>query len=117
MQKDHYFCGAAATFGGEASHKMEAYPLTRNQTIHRGYQSQAYIDGDGTEDNEFLAKEHGVERVTALYKLKYWVVSAQNRSLLILLVFIKRSNMDNVWVLQIFVGLTSKEDDILTRMQ
>lgn len=75
------------------------------------------IDGDGTEDNEFLAKEHGVERVTALYKLKYWVVSAQNRSLLILLVFIKRSNMDNVWVLQIFVGLTSKEDDILTRMQ
>ena len=68
LQEDHYFRGAAATFDGEANHKMAAKPLTGNQTIWHGYQSEAYIDGGGTEkDDKFLAKEHGVKRVSALY--------------------------------------------------
>ena len=76
LQGDHYFRGAAAAFDGEASHETAAEPLTGNQTIRYGRQSEAYIDGGGTEkDDEFPAKEHGVKRVSALYQLPYWRVS------------------------------------------
>ena len=76
LPEDHYFRGAAAAFDGEASHDTVAEPLTGNQTIWHGYQSEAYIDGGGTEkDDEFPAKQHGVKRVSALYQLPYWRVS------------------------------------------
>ena len=95
LQEDHYFWGAAATFDGEASHETMAEPLTRNQTIRRGYQSQAYIDGGGTEkDDEFPAKEHGVKRVSALYQLPYWRVSKQSLLLIVLLISLK----DIIWI-------------------
>ena len=75
LQGDHYFRSAAAAFDGEASHETAAAPLTGNQTIRYGRQSEAYIDGGGTEkDDEFPAKEHGVKRVSALYQLPYWRV-------------------------------------------
>lgn len=51
-------------------------PLTGNETIRRGYASEAYLDSGGTEkDEEFPAKLHGVKRVSALYQLHYWRVS------------------------------------------
>ena len=76
LQEDHYFRGAAAAFDGEACHETVTEPLTGNQTIRRGYQSEAYLDGGGTEkDDDFPAKEHGVKRVSALYQLPYWRVS------------------------------------------
>jgi hypothetical protein len=58
---------------------MESEPLTRNQTIRRGYESEAYIDGGGMEkDEEFPAKVQGVKRVSAPYQLPYWRVSPIN---------------------------------------
>ena len=79
LQEGHYFRGAAAAFDGEASHETVAEPLTGNQTIRRGNQSEAYIDGGGMEkDDDFPAKEHGVKRVSALYQLPYWRVSYHN---------------------------------------
>ena len=94
LQEDHYFRGVTATFDGEACHETVAEPLTGNQTIRRGYQSEAYIDGGGTEkDDEFPAKEHGVKRVSVLYQLPYWRVSIAILFLFILLIFIERNNM------------------------
>ena len=100
LQEDHYFRGAAAAFDGEACHETMAEPLTGNQTIRRGKQSEAYIDGGGTEkDDEFPAKEHGVKRVSALYQLPYWRVSYHTRDLtffscfFMLLIFRVRNNM------------------------
>lgn len=76
LPQDHYFRGADAAFDNEANDEIEEPPLTGNQTIRRGRDSEAYIDGGGTEaDNEFPAKEHGVKRVSALYQLPYWRVS------------------------------------------
>ena len=84
---DHYFRGAVAAFDNEANVNTEEEPLTGNQTIRRGYQSEAYLDGGGMEkDDGFPAKEHGVKRVSALYQLPYWRVSALTPRLLILLV-------------------------------
>ena len=94
LQEDHYFRGAAAAFDGEASHETSPEPLTGNQTIRRGYQSEAYIDGGGTEkDDEFPAKEHGVKRVSALYQLPYWRVSTTHLMLFVLLVYIEQNNI------------------------
>ena len=77
LPEDHYFRAADAAFDGEANHEMESEPLTGNQTIRRGYESEAYIDGGGMEkDEEFPAKVHGVKRVSALYELPYWRVSS-----------------------------------------
>ena len=77
LPHDHYFRGADAAFDNEPNDEPEPEPLTGNQTIRRGYESDAYIDGGGTEkDAEFPAKEHGVKRVSALYQLPYWRVSA-----------------------------------------
>ena len=77
LPPDHYFRGAGAAFDNEASDLVEEAPLTGNQTIRRGRMSEAYTDGGGTEkDNAFPAKEHGVKRVSALYQLPYWRVSA-----------------------------------------
>ena len=68
LRQDHYFRGADTTFDNEANDETEEEPLTGNQTIRRGYESEAYLDGGSTEkDNEFPAKEHGVKRVSALY--------------------------------------------------
>ena len=79
LRQDHHFRGADAAFDHEADEEIEEPPLTGNQTIRRGYESEAYIDGGGTEkDNEFPAKQHGVKRVSALYQLPYWRVSAMN---------------------------------------
>ena len=79
LPEDHYFRGAHAAFDGVACHEMEVEPLTGNQTIRRGRQSEAYIDGGGTEkDADFPAKEHGVKSVSALYQLPYWRVSPLN---------------------------------------
>jgi hypothetical protein len=79
LRVDHYFRGADAAFDNEANAEIEEPPLTGNQTIRRGRQSEAYIDSGGTEkDNEYPAKEHGVKRVSALYQLPYWRVSAMN---------------------------------------
>ena len=90
LQQDHYFRGAAAAFDGEACYETMPEPLTGNQTIRRGYQSDAYIDGGGTEkDDEFPAKEHGVKRVSALYQLPYWRVSKQSLLLFVLLISLK----------------------------
>ena len=89
LQEDHYFRGAAAAFDGVASHETVGEPLTGNQTIRRGYQSEAYIDGGGTEkDDEFPAKEHGVKRVSALYQLPYWRVSYQPGDFTLFLCFL-----------------------------
>ena len=94
--QDHYFRGADAAFDGEACHEMEEEPLTGNQTIRRGYQSEAYMDGGGTEkDAEFPGKEHGVKRVPALYQLPYWRVSLQNHSPCMLLSLLITNNMDH----------------------
>jgi hypothetical protein len=82
LPEDHYFRGADVAFDGEACHEMPGEPLTGNQTIRRGSQSEAYIDGGGTEkDDDFPAKEHGVKRVSALYQLPYWRVSIPCRHL------------------------------------
>ena len=79
LQEDHYFRGAAAAFDGVASHDTVGEPLTGNQTIRLGRQSEAHIDGGGTEkDDEFPAKEHGVKRVSALFQLTYWRVSTNH---------------------------------------
>ena len=87
LPEDHYFRGADAAFDNEANNDLEGEPLTGNQTIRRGLQSEAYIDGGGTEkDDGFPAKEHGVKRVSALYQLPYWRVGALNPTLGILLV-------------------------------
>jgi hypothetical protein len=76
LQRDHYFRGAAAAFDGAACHETAAEPLIGNQTIRYGRQSEAYLDGGGTEkDDDFPAKEHGIKRVYALYQLPYWRVS------------------------------------------
>ena len=72
LPRDHYFRGAVAAFDNEANDEIEEEPLSGNQTIRRGYQLEAYIDGGGTEKDEgFSAKEHGVKRVSALYQLPY----------------------------------------------
>ena len=77
LRQDHYFRGVDAAFDNEANDDIKKEPLTGNQTIRRGYESEAYLDSGGTEkDNEFPAKEHGVKRVSALYQLPYWRVSA-----------------------------------------
>jgi hypothetical protein len=79
LPRDHYFRGADAAFDNEALDEIEEPPLSGNQTIRRGKDSEAYIDGGGSEkDPEFPAKEHGVKRVSALYQLPYWRVSAIN---------------------------------------
>jgi hypothetical protein len=89
LPQDHYFRAAYPAFDGEANHDIAEEPLTGNQTIRRGRESDAYIDGGGMEkDAEFPAKVHGVKRVSALYQLPYWRVSAQNHNALRLLVFI-----------------------------
>ena len=76
LRRDHYFRGATAAFDNEPNDDIEIEPLSGNQTIRRGYESEAYLDGGGTEkDTEFPAKEHGVKRVSALYQLHYWRVS------------------------------------------
>ena len=78
LPQDHHFRGAHAAFDGVACPEMAEEPLTGNQTIRRGIDSEAYIDGGGTEkDAEFPGKEHGVKRVSALYQLSYWRVSGQ----------------------------------------
>jgi hypothetical protein len=77
LRQDHHFRGADAAFDNEPNDEIESPPLTGNQTIRLGLQSEAYIDAGGTEkDNEFPAKEHGVKRVSALFQLPYWRVSA-----------------------------------------
>ena len=77
LPQDHYFRAADAAFDGEANMDIEQEPLTGNLTIRRGRESEAYIDGGGLEkDAEFPAKVHGVKRVSALYQLPYWRVSA-----------------------------------------
>ena len=82
LRPDHYFRGADRAFDNEANVEIEEPPLTGNQTIRHGYESEAYIDGGGTEkDAEFPAKEHGVKRVSALYQLPYWRVSEMNFTL------------------------------------
>ena len=79
LQEGHYFRAAHAAFDGEANHELESEPLTGNQTIRRGRESEAYIDGGGMEkDEEFPAKVHGVKRVSALYQLPYWRVRNLN---------------------------------------
>ena len=79
LGQDHYFRGAHAAFDNQPNHEVEPDPLTGNQTIRRGYESEAYIDGGGTEkDEDFPAKVHGVKRVSALYQLPYWRVSPSN---------------------------------------
>ena len=76
LPRDHYFRAADAAFDGEANHDIAEEPLSGNQTIKRGRQSETYIDGGGMEtDAEFPAKMHGVKRVSALYQLPYWRVS------------------------------------------
>ena len=79
LPADHYFRGAVAAFDNESSHEAEGDPLSGNQTIRRGRESEAYIDGGGLEkDEEFPAKVHGVKRVSALFQLPYWRVSDFN---------------------------------------
>ena len=79
LQGDHYFRGAVAAFDDEPNHELEAPPLTGNQTIRRGYESEAYIDSGGLEkDKDFPAKVHGVKRVSALFQLPYWRVRLLN---------------------------------------
>ena len=79
LPQGHYFRGADAAFDGEANHDIASEPLSGNQTIRHGRQSETYIDGGGMEkDAEFPAKVHGVKRVTALYQLPYWRVSESN---------------------------------------
>jgi hypothetical protein len=81
LRQDHYFRGAVDAFDNESNDELEEQPLTGNDTIRRGRQSEAYIDGGGTEkDDGFPAKEHGVKRVSALYQLPYWRVSAYNHN-------------------------------------
>lgn len=76
LPEDHYFRGAHDAFDGVECRDLEEAPLTGNQTIWRGRQSEAYIKGGGTEkDPEFPGKEHNVKRVFALYQLPYWRVS------------------------------------------
>ena len=77
LPEDHYFRGAVAAFDNEANVDTEEEPLTGNQTIRRGAQSERYIDSGGLEkDDAYPAKEHGVKRVSALYQLPYWRVSS-----------------------------------------
>ena len=81
LRQDHYFRGSVDAFDNESNDELEEEPLTGNGTIRRGRQSEAYIDGGGTEkDDGFPAKEHGVKRVSALYQLPYWRVSAYHQS-------------------------------------
>ena len=78
LPQHHHFRGAHAAFDGVACHESCEEPLTGNQTIRRGRQSEAYLDAGGTEkDAEFPGKAHGVKRVSALYQLPYWRVGHQ----------------------------------------
>ena len=71
-----------AAFDGVECREKEDPPLTGNQTIRRGKQSEAYVDGGGLEkDPEFPGKQHGVKRVSAHYQLPYWRVSHLNHYL------------------------------------
>ena len=47
LPRDHYFRAADAAFDGEANHDIAEEPLSGNQTIKRGRQSETYIDGGG----------------------------------------------------------------------
>jgi hypothetical protein len=117
LPQDHYFRGADAAFDGEACHEQPEEPLTRYQTIRRGYQSEAYIDGGSTEkDDEFPGKEHGVKRISTLYQLPYWRVNLQTHSLCILLSHLNINNMDHLWSLVNFVLQQPKKNDILYLM-
>ena len=107
LPQDHYFRGADAAFDGEACHEQSEEPLTGNQTIRRGYQSEAYIDAGGTEkDADFPGKVHGVKRVSALYQLPYWRVSYQNHLLCIL---ISHLNINHTLILWSLVKFGSQE--------
>ena len=113
LSEDHYFRAADAAFDGEADHEMESEPLTGNQTIRRGYESEAYIDGGGTEkDEEFPAKVHGVKRVSALYQLPYWRVSTRYKCLVFLLDHFLTVNVHPFFSFQCFVLHTCKQLDI-----
>ena len=84
---DHYFRGADAAFDGIPCPELAEEPLTGNQTIRRGRQSEVYVEGGGTEkDSDFPAKEHGVKRVSALYQLPYWRVRLLHYKLFIFLI-------------------------------
>ena len=77
LREGHYFRAADAAFDGLPNHETEPEPLTGNQTIRRGKESEAHIDGGGTEkDEEYPAKLHGVKRVSAMFQLPYWRVSS-----------------------------------------
>jgi hypothetical protein len=118
LPQEHYFRGAVAAFDGETCHQMEDEPLTGNQTIRRGYQSEAYIDGGGTEkDAKFPSKEHGVKKVSSLYQLSYWRVSLLNYSPFIVLFHFNTSNLTHSWLLHIFVSHKRCGNDILSLMQ
>ena len=94
LRQDHYFRGADAAFDNEANDDIEEPPLSGNQTIRRGRDSEAYINGGGTEkDNEFPAKTHGVKRVSALYQLPYWRVSAISFTPRLLILFFNRHSI------------------------
>lgn len=116
LQQDHYFRGADAAFDSEANHEIEGEPLTGNQTIRRGYELEAYIDsGDTEKDVELLAKVQGVKRVSALYQLPYWRVSALTPSLPILLVC---ASIETTLILMdgftLLFGHTDQEDNTLS---
>jgi hypothetical protein len=92
---------------------MESEPLTGNQTIRQGRESEAHLDGGGTEkDDIFPAKRHGVRRVSALYQLQYWRVSPLTKSLKLLLVYFLTHSLRLPWLLHRFVLHTRIKDNI-----
>ena len=97
LPQDHYFRGADAAFDGQACHEHAEEPLSGSGTIRRGRQSEAYLDGGGTEkDAEFPGKEHGVKRVSALYQLPYWRVSLHHQTLCTFLSLVNNNSMGHL---------------------
>ena len=118
LPEDHYFRAADAAFDGEANHDIAEEPLTGNQTIRRGRESEAYLDGGGMErDAEFPAKVHGVKRVSALYQLPYWRVSAQNLVGCNLHVCFITLCMEHRWLLLLILAHICSPNNIPCRSQ
>ena len=115
LQEDHYFRAADAAFDGEPNHELESEPLTGNQTIRRGRESEAYLDGGGTEKDEgFPAKVHGVKRVSALYQLPYWRVSHPNKRPCLLLPDFLTHTLHHISLLGYFVLHTCWLKNLIT---
>ena len=98
LPQDHHFRGAHAAFDGVACHETAEEPLTGPQTIRRGYQSEAYIDGGGNEkDAEFPGKEQASREYPHCSSYHTGGLVIKTCSLFILCMHVNPNNMEHLW--------------------